>query len=53
MHVYREEQRAVKLFWHLPLLENRRELPALGPAFLQHLGAVSSMVVSTLLAELR
>lgn len=33
--------------------ENRHELPGLGPAFLQHLGAVSSIVVSKVLAELR
>lgn len=39
-------------FWHLPL-PGRHELPGLGPAFLQHLGAESSMVVSMLLAELR
>lgn len=43
----------MKPFWHLSLPENRHGLPGLGPAFLQHLGAVSSMVVSMLLAELR
>lgn len=42
-----------KPFWDLPLPENRREVPGLGAAFLWHLAAVSSMVVSTLPAELR
>lgn len=33
--------------------ENRHESPGLGPAFLQHFGAVSSIAVSKLFAELR
>jgi len=43
----------MKPHWHQPLPNNKRELPGLGSAFLQHLGAASSMVVSRLLSEPR
>lgn len=42
----------MKPYWHQPLPDNRRELPGLESAFLQHLGAASSMAISRLLAEL-
>lgn len=43
----------MKPYWHQPLPDNRRELPGLESAFLQHLGAASSTAISRLLAELR
>lgn len=43
----------MKPYWHQPLPDNRHELPRLGSAFLQHLGAVSSTVISRLFEELR
>ena len=43
----------MKPCWHQLLPDNRHELPGLGSAFLQHLGAASSTVISRLLAKLR